>query len=129
MPAAHGALHVQMWGNSMKQFGIRDQIAFDTFSPFHPATLYTYCGHALAKPVPVIAVAWSPDGQRIASAGNEVRVWNAFTGCHRLTYHLPGWLRGNAFDGVRANAVAWSPGGSCLAVAGCDGKVRVLQVE
>src|SRR5260370_30012387 len=57
-------------------------------------TLYTYRGHAGS----VYAVAWSPDGARLASGGgdNTVQVWDAATGSHVFTY------RGHAGTPVQA---------------------------
>src|SRR5437762_9363828 len=51
----------------------------------------------------VTAVAWSPDGKKIASASADtnVQVWNVATGSNILTY------RGHS---SKVNAVAWSPG-------------------
>ena len=69
--------------------------------------LLTYEGHSGKG----YAVAWSPDGRRIASGSDDgtVQVWDAFTGQRLLTYR-----------GQRAPvyAVAWSPDGSRLASCG-----------
>ncbi len=63
-------------------------------------------------------VAWSPDGARLATAGDDriVRIWEARTG-RRLAM-----LRGH----VKAcRGVAWSPDGARLATAGDDRTARV----
>ncbi len=67
-------------------------------TPHSPPYIYQYQGHASV----VAAVAWSPDGRRIASASDDgtVQVWIAANGGKILTY------RGQP-DGVRA--VAWNP--------------------
>jgi hypothetical protein len=65
----------------------------------------------------VNALAWAPDGTRLASAGNDgqVRIWNPDTGTHKtLTGHTD-WV----------NALAWSPDGTHLASAGNDRLVRI----
>src|SRR5258706_13684390 len=51
-----------------------------TPTPGEPVTFYTYRGHTDT----VQAIAWSPDGKRIASAGNDAQlhVWNARNGQH-----------------------------------------------
>jgi len=64
-------------------------------------------------------VAWSPDGQSIASGGDKpdstVQIWNAFTGAPHLTYseHTAGIY-----------AIAWSPDGNYIASSSW-GEVRV----
>src|SRR6266699_2948955 len=61
-------------------------------------TLVTYTGHLS----PVATVAWSPDGNRIASGSGDqtVQVWDASSGAHPFIY------RGHT---TNINAVAWSP--------------------
>jgi WD40 repeat protein/serine/threonine protein kinase/tetratricopeptide (TPR) repeat protein len=74
----------------------------------------TLCGHGGG----VRAVAWSRDGARLASAGDDgtVKVWEAANGKNPFT------LRGHA---GRVYSVAWSPDGTRLASAGGDGMVKV----
>jgi eukaryotic-like serine/threonine-protein kinase len=77
-------------------------------------SLYVYKGHDY----PVMAVTWSLDGRRIASASRDhtVQVWDAFSGSHVLTY------RGHT-DIVWC--VAWSPDGNYIASASHDHTVQV----
>ena len=65
----------------------------------------------------VFAVAWSPDGKRLASTGNydvpHIRIWDADTG--RLIREIEG-----VASGVAVSAVAWSPDGTRLAAVQTD---------
>jgi WD40 repeat protein/serine/threonine protein kinase len=81
----------------------------------HQGQLFlTYRGHA----GPVNAVAWSPDGQRIASgsADRSVQVWNARDGRHGFT------CKGHAGS---VKAVAWSPDGQRIASGSADRSAQV----
>jgi len=75
---------------------------------------FSYRGHT----DDVRAIAWSPDGEYITSAGNDhtVQVWHASTGRTIATY------RGHS---SWVYAVAWSPDGKYIASAGRDKRVRL----
>jgi WD domain, G-beta repeat len=80
-----------------------------------PYLVYRYTGHTAS----VNAVAWSPDGKRIASRSDDgtVQVWNAADGSQVYTY------RGHA--GYSVDAVAWSPDGKRIASGSADKTVQV----
>lgn len=68
---------------------------------------------------PVLAMAWSPHGDRIATGSGDgwLGVYDAATGAARANVPVPG---GALFD------LAWSPDGAHLAAASEDGHARVL---
>jgi WD40 repeat protein len=70
----------------------------------------------------VFALAFSPDGKRLASAGSDqsVRIWDVSTGACLKT------LEGHA---ERVMDVAWSPSGGRLASASYDRTVRIWNPE
>jgi WD40 repeat protein len=66
----------------------------------------------------VRSVAFSPDGTRLASGGNDrmVKIWDAQTGQEMLT------LKGHTSAVLK---VAFSPDGNLLASASEDGTVKI----
>jgi serine/threonine protein kinase len=79
--------------------------------------LYTYRVHSNW----VNAVAWSPDGRRIASGSKDgmVQVWDATDGGHVFTY------RGHSGHSDGVFTVAWSPDGTRIASGSQDHTVQV----
>jgi serine/threonine protein kinase len=77
-------------------------------------TVVTYRNHTNG----VYAVAWSPDGKRIASAGYDrtLQIWDAMNGTTLITY------KGNAF----LFGLSWSPAGEYVAVGTTDNTVVVV---
>lgn len=84
--------------------------------PSQAGPITVYHGHTST----IFAVVWSPDGTRIASAGNDstVQIWNATTGHRLVTYH------GHA---ASVRLIAWSPESTRIASASQDGTVQVWE--
>jgi hypothetical protein len=104
---------------------------FDGPDPTAPiASLLTDAGHpsppeVYRRPMPVTALAFSPDGRTIAAGGyHEVTLWSAADG--KLAGRIPRVAQ-------RTFALAFSPDGKRLAVAGgapgVMGEVRVCDVD
>jgi WD40 repeat protein/serine/threonine protein kinase/Tfp pilus assembly protein PilF len=70
-------------------------------------------------------VAWSPDGQQLASTDMVVRLWKAATAEPIVT--LSGSIRQNKSTNI-ARAVAWSPDGRHLASVNRDATIKIWDV-
>jgi WD40 repeat protein/tRNA A-37 threonylcarbamoyl transferase component Bud32 len=67
---------------------------------------------------PVESIAFSPDGKELASARQDVRLWDIATGQERAILSVSGGV---------AWSVAFAPGGKVLASGCTDGKVKLWQ--
>jgi len=91
-------------------------------NPFAPPTshppisrkrLFTYPGQT----VEIRALAWSPNGKRIASASNDytAQIWDALTGESPLVYQHNNFVEG----------VAWSPDNTRIVTGCADGTAQI----
>ena len=73
-------------------------------------------------PGPDHAVAWSPDGRRLATGSSDktVKIWDVATGQEVLSF------MGHK---KRVESIAWSPDGKRLASAGDDSVVQVYAID
>jgi serine/threonine protein kinase len=89
--------------------------------------LYTYRGHIGS----ITAVAWSPKGQIIASAGtldSDVQVWDAKTG-NLVPLSRNGGFAFFAKNSQRVDALAWSPDSVYIAAALGNDTVDAWSIE
>ena len=95
---------------------------------FSTPSHFTYSGHSDY----VSAVAWSPNGKRIASgdANGLVLVWDALTGNHVYTYRgHADYYPGHFTSGQAVDTVTWSPNGEYIASGSNDMTVQVWQTR
>jgi WD40 repeat protein len=80
------------------------------------------CDYAGHEPCRVFAVAFSPDGKRLAagSRGDALQIWDTFSG--REVLHCTG------HSGI-TYSIAFSPGGQTFASASADGTVRIWETQ
>lgn len=122
MPAAQIALFKQWIDEGANYDGGDAKVALSSIipPPTHPSAPEVY-----ARPVPLTAIAFSPDGQQLLVGGyHEISVWNPADG--QLIKRI-----GNI--GQRVFNISYSPDGKLIAVAdgtpGRFGEVRILKAE
>jgi WD40 repeat protein len=101
------------------------------WNPLNGQKIASYKGHSHVAPT-IASLAWSPDGQKIASTNinmgldKAIHIWNAKTG-HGITKIeiYPLIMRWNASS---LGAVAWTPDSTRIA-CGLDGEIRIFNVR
>jgi WD40 repeat protein len=86
------------------------------------AVAATLVSATLAHNAPILRIAWSPDGARLASTASDgvVKIWDTKTWTEQRTLERqPDW----------AQALAWSSDGARLAVGRFDGSVAIYDTK
>jgi eukaryotic-like serine/threonine-protein kinase len=123
-------LEQDLFFNTLRSIpGISNFVAWNEYAKVHVWDALTG-DHVLIYPhhkIGVTALAWSPNGTYIASAGKDktVHVWKPDALCS------PTRFTQNAFSGHtdQVKAVVWSPDGTYIASAGKDSTVQVWKVS
>jgi WD40 repeat protein len=91
------------------------QVPHPGYSPSLGGTIYTYDAQNS-----VLAVAWSPNGTRVAMGGwsNQVQAWDANTGHRVINFRDPGLQQ-------RVEAIIWLPDGKSIVAGGDDSLVWI----
>jgi WD40 repeat protein len=105
-------LTVQVWPVSLFESAAQDR------RQHHSIIMYR--GHSRA----IQDIAWSPNGREIASAADNVQLWNALTGQHIYTY-----TKHAIHIALEVQAVQWSPNGRYMASGGIEGTVQVWNAK
>ena len=113
------SINTPIWSPNYKYMAVVSMGTDDTIQicdASNGQVMQTYRDHT----APVLAVAWSPNGEYIASGGKDktVRVWNAIMGTHIYTY------QGHE-DAVRT--IAWSVDSKRLATGSLDHTIHIWQ--
>jgi hypothetical protein len=110
-----GLAAASSWLTWQAELQTHRQVPHPGYSPHLGGTIYTYDAQS-----GVLAVAWSPNGTRVAMGDwvGQVQAWDANTGHHVVNFRGPSLQQ-------RVEAVIWLPDGKSIAAGGDDALVWV----
>lgn len=119
-----GVVHDVAWSPSGQYLALAVNSQVQVRNMTTQQSVYIFSGDSQSA----LAVAWSPNGQRIASGSGDgmVSVWDAFSGQHFSQYrgHFD-LYPGHTIYNAAVNSVSWSPNGTHIASASSDDTVQV----